>query len=200
MVNRLNYYRMLKQIHLISSVILLMFIFVFLITGIVIVNRNLFEVPEIEATQSKVLVDRKMTGSPEKYAEHLKDKFGFKGRQTQTHEKNGNYNFQFNFQGENHQITLTPAQDTLYIKSNSQKMTLLSVSTKLHHMRGFTGGWEYTLWAIFYDLAALSLIVFAITGILMWLKLRMRYTKGLWYLAAGFVLPLAIVFLFWFWR
>jgi len=200
MANRLKYYLVLKQIHLISSIILLVFIFIFLITGIVIVNRNLFEIPGTEENQSKILVEKQMTGSPEEYSNYLKEKFGFKGRQFQTHEKNGNWTFQFNFQGSNKRITLTPAQDTFYIRTSTQKMTLLTVSSKLHHMRGFSGGWEYTLWGIFYDLTTISLIIFAITGVLMWFRLRTRYTSGWWFLASGMIIPLIMVCLFLFWR
>ena len=200
MANRLIYFKIVKQIHLISSVILLTFVFVFLVTGIILVNRNLFEVSEGEVTQSKVLVEKRMIDSPEEYADYLKEKFGFKGRQIQRKQDNGNYIFQYNFRGVNNEVTITPAQDTLFIRSNKQQITLLSFSTKLHHMRGFSGGLEYTLWAIFYDLTAISLIVFAITGILMWLKIKMRYPSGWWYLAAGVIIPLIFVFLFLFWR
>ncbi len=200
MVNRLKYFRFLKQIHLVSSVILLVFIFLYLITGMVIVNRNLFEAPESVEHRRKVLVEKPMTGSPEEYSHYLKEKYGFRGREFQREEKNGNWTFQYNFRGENHQLTLTPAQDTLYIQSNIQKTNLLSFAAKLHHMRGFSGGWEYTLWAIFYDLTAVSFVVFAITGILMWIVLKTRYTAGWWYLLAGMLIPLVIIFLFLFWR
>lgn len=200
MDGRLKYYLVLKQIHLISSIILAAFIFVFLITGIVVVNRNLFKIPPSVENNSKAPVDKRMNENPGEYADYLKERFGFKGRVFQQKEKNGNWIFQFNFQGENHKVTLTPAQDTLRIKSNTQKMSLLTVSEKLHHMRGFSGGWEYTAWAIFYDLTAVSLIIFSLTGILMWLKTKSRYPKGWWYLAAGVIIPLVIIYLFLLWR
>ena len=200
MANRLIYFKIIKQVHLVSSVILLTFVFVFLVTGIVLVNRSLFNVSEEETTQSRVLVEEKLTGNPNDYADYLKDRFGFKGRQILREQENGNYVFQYNFRGVNNQITLTPAQDTLYIRSNKQQMTLLSFATKLHHMRGFSGGLEYTLWAVFYDLTAVSLIVFVLTGVLMWLKIRLRYPSGWWYLAAGMIIPLIFVFLFLFWK
>lgn len=198
MANRLNYYFVIKQIHLISSMILFAFVFVFLITGIVIANRDLFEIPANNQTNSKVLVDKPMTGSPQKYSDYLKEKFGYKGRHTQRQDNKGNWIFEYAFQGTNHQVTLTPAQDTLFIRTNTQKMTFFTLSTRVHHMRGFKGGLEYTLWAIFFDLTALAFVVFAITGLLMWLKLRARYASGWWYLLAGLIIPLTIVLLFWF--
>jgi len=196
MANRLNYYFVIKQIHLISSIILLACVFVFLLTGIVIANRNLFELPERNQEVSEVPVKKKMTGDPKEYSNYLKEEFGFKGREFQRQEKNGNWTFQFNFQGTNRQVILTPEQDTLTIKTNIEEMNLLSFSTKLHHMRGFNGGLEYTLWAIFYDLTTVAFVVFALTGILMWLKLRSRYTLGWWFLAAGIVIPVVIIMLF----
>lgn len=200
MAGRLKYYFVIKQIHLISSVIILAFVFVFLLTGIVVVNRNLFEVPDTKTETWKVVVDKPMNENPEEYSDYLKEELGFKGRQFQRREQNGNWIFEYNYQGENHQVTLTPAQDTLHIRTRSQDMNLLSFSTKLHHMRRFSGGLEYTLWAIFYDLTAVAFIVFAITGVLMWLKLRMRYSLGWWFLIAGTIIPLTIIFLFLFWK
>lgn len=200
MAGRLKYYVVLRQIHLISSIIILTCVFVFLITGIVIANRNLFEVPESETSTLKVLVEKPMNGNPGDYSDYLKEKLNFKGRQIQRQENNGNWIFEYNFQGKNHRVTLTPAQDTLYIRSSIQKMNLVTFSTKLHHMRGFSGGWEYTLWAVLYDLTAVAFIVFAVTGILMWFKIRMRYQAGWWFLLAGTIIPVAIILLFLFWR
>lgn len=200
MGRRIKYYWLLKQIHLISSIILFSFVFIFLITGIVVVNRNLFEDPQTEMVYKKVPVDKSIIESPEEFADYLKRNFGFKGRETINQQKNGNWVYNFNFQGKNHQVTLPPAQDTLHIRSNIQEMTLLSVSTKLHHMRGFKGGWEYTLWAVFYELTAISLIVFAVTGILMWFKTKLRYQSGWWFLIAGMAIPVMFVFLFLYWR
>ncbi len=141
-----------------------------------------------------------MKGNPEEYSDYLKERFGYKGRQLQRQEKNGNWIFQYNFRGENHKVTLTPAQDTLYIRSNLQEMNLVNFAVKLHHMRGFTGGWEYTLWAVFYDLTAVSLVIFAVTGILMWFRLKIRYTSGWWFLISGMAIPVIIIFLFLYWR
>lgn len=200
MARRIRYYHVLKQIHLISSIVLLTVVFIFLITGIVVVNRPLFENPETIQTQQKVPVEKPMTGSPEKYSNFLKETQGFQGREFQRQEKNGNWIFTYNFQGKNQQVTLTPEQDTLYIQTSIQEMNLLSFSTKLHHMRGFKGGWEYTVWAVFYDLTAVSFVIFAVTGFLMWLKVRKRYTKGWWFLTSGFIIPLIIIALFYIWR
>lgn len=200
MAGRIRYYHVLKQTHLISSIVLLTVVFIFLITGIVIVNRPLFNNPETVQTQQKIPVDKPMTESPEEYSGYLKEKLELQGREFQRQEKNGNWIFSYNFQGKNQQVTLTPQQDTLHIQTNHQRMNLLSFSTKLHHMRGFSGGWEYMLWAIFYDLTAVSFIVFAVTGILMWLKLKMRYSKGWWFLLSGLVIPLLIIGLFYLWR
>lgn len=201
MAHRINYFLILKQIHLISSFVLLGFIVVFLLTGIVIVNRKLFDIPETSEKEKKIAVDRKMTGTPSEYSDYLKKSLNLKGRQLwQKQENNGNWTFRYNFQGKNHAIVLTPKQDSLLIRTNEQKMNLLTVSTKIHHLRGFKGGWEYTLWAIFYDITAVSFVIFALTGLLMWIRLKMRYPNGFWYLLAGLVMPVIFVLIFLFWK
>ena len=76
MARRLNYFMVLKQIHLVASIVLLTFVFIFLFTGIVIVNRNLFTIPETKETIQKVPVDKPMNGEPGQYADYLKKRFG----------------------------------------------------------------------------------------------------------------------------
>jgi hypothetical protein len=54
-----------------------------------------------------------------------------------------------------------------------------------HRLHGYGGGWFYSLWALIYDLASLAMIVFAVTGVLLWYRLSKRRLAGWLVLAAG---------------
>ena len=40
-----------------------------------------------------------------------------------------------------------------------------------HRLRGYGGPWQFSVYAMFLDLTGLSLILFAVTGVILWLKI-----------------------------
>ena len=71
---------------------------------------------------------------------------------------------------------------------------------RIHVLRGFKGGWAYTAWAVMYDASCFAMIVFAITGIIMWFRRRKQYSHGWYYLLAGIFIPLFIIYAFVLWK
>ena len=196
----MSFHNLIQKIHLIASMIMLSFMLVFAISGIFMINHDLFTIPEIEVSHSTIPVDKPMKGNPKDYARYLKRTLDLKGRTEYQKNNQDNWIFHFNIPGEGYQITLTPAQDTLYIRRSSQHMTLYTVVQRIHILRGFKGGWEYTAWAVMYDVSCFALIIFAITGIIMWLKRRRQYRHGWWYLLAGILIPLFFIYAFVLWK
>ncbi|MFH0757215.1 MAG: PepSY-associated TM helix domain-containing protein [Bacteroidota bacterium] len=104
------------------------------------------------------------------------------------------------FLGDNYQVRLTTAQDSLFIQRSGQDRTFFTVAHEIHVLRGFKSGRAYTAWAVMYDVSCLAMVIFALTGLLMWVRIRKNCPYGLWYLVAGLVIPLSIIFLFMFWK
>jgi len=180
--------------------IILSFLLMYVITGLFLINRSLFEIPPVEVSKYKVPLDKPMDGSPEQYAQYLKNKLDLKGRTSYKKEQNEKWRFYFDFPGNNHQVTITAAQDTLHIKRSQQEMTLFLVLQRIHVLRGFKGGWAYTAWAVMYDISCFAMLIFAVTGIVMWFRVRKRFRYGWWYLASGILIPFGIVYLYIFWK
>ena len=55
----------------------------------------------------------------------------------------------------------------------------------MHRFHGYGDGPMYNAWAALYDLASLSLIVFAVTGVVLWWKLTKNRLLGWICLLAG---------------
>jgi len=199
MAGWIKLYKIIRMIHLISSMILLVFLIMYTVTGIVIAHHGLPRGGQ-ELIKSEIPVERTMESSPSEYARYLKKHHAYKGRYAYQQNDNGNWEFHFYFPGERVKVTLTPSQDTLYIETTQVERTLMTVAHNLHGMRGFKGGWVYTVWAIYYDLSAVAFILFGLSGLYMWFKNRKRYPNGWWYLSAGVLIPLAIVLAFLFSR
>jgi len=200
MAGGMSIQKLIRNIHLIASIFMFSFMLVYAFTGIIIINHDLFTIPEVEVNHSKIPVEKRMDGDPKVYAKYLKQKLDLKGRTEYQKNNQDNWIFHFNIPGEGYQVTLTPAQDTLYIQRSSQEMTLYTVVHRIHILRGFKGGWAYTAWAVMYDTSCFAMILFAITGIIMWFKRRKQYRHGWWYLLAGILIPVFFIYAFVLWK
>ena len=197
MAGRVTFNKVIRKIHLVASIVLLTFMLFYSITGIIISNRKLIQIPEVKVTHSSIPVEVSIREEdPKAYAKYLEELLDARGRIEYNKNWKEEWIFYFNFPGEDYQVILPPARDTLHIRQSMQRRTLFTVSQRLHSMRGFTGGWQYTAWAIFYDVTASSMAIFAITGLIIWFRMRKKYRNGWWYLSAGIIIPLIIVFAF----
>ncbi len=196
----MSIHKVIQKIHLIASMIMFSFLLVYLISGIILMNHDLFTIPEVEVNHSKILVEKPMNGDPKDYTRYLKKALDLKGRTEYRQDNKDNWIFHYNMPGEGYQVTLTPAQDTLYIRRSSQHMTVFSVAQRIHMLRGFKGGWEYTAWAVMYYVSCFAMILFAITGIIMWFKRRKQFRQGWWYLLAGILIPVFFIYAFVLWK
>jgi hypothetical protein len=200
MAGRIKDCKLVRKIHLVSSMIMFSFLLIYLITGMIKMNHRLFKVPPVEESSYALPVEKPMEGTPGEYSDYLSEKYDLKGRREFNRDNRENWIFHFNFPGNNVQIRLTPVQDTLYFHQWKQETTFFTVASRMHIIRGFKGGWEYTAWAVMYDLSCVAMLVFAVTGIMMWFRARKRFKYGWWFLAAGMLIPLGFIFLFVFWK
>jgi hypothetical protein len=196
----MSFQKGIRKIHLIASMIMLSFMLVYLITGVFMINHDLFSLPEIRVSHSRIPVEKPMQGEAKEYATYLKETFDLKGRTEYRKDNRDNWIFHFNTPGEAYQIKLPPSQDTLYLQKSTQDKTFYMVAHRIHILRGFKGGWEYTAWAVMYDTSCFAMILFAITGIILWYRRRKQYRHGWWYLLAGLLVPFLFICAFVFWK
>jgi len=180
--------------------VLLLFLLMYVFSGVILINRVLFHVPEQVEDAKMVPVTEPMEGAPEVYAKKLARELDIKGRIIYRKDGNENWIFNYNFPGTRVTATLRQAQDSLQIRTMRQKQTFFTTVQQMHVLRGFRGGWPYTVWAIFYDTSCLALIVFAITGILLWFRSRQKYPYGWIFLFLGISIPLVFSYLYLLWR
>ena len=66
---------------------------VYTFTGIIMINHDLFTIPEVEVSHSTIPVEKPMIGEPKDYAKYLKKTLDLKGRIYYRQEKNENWQF-----------------------------------------------------------------------------------------------------------
>ena len=177
-----------------------MFLLMYVFSGILMINHDLFTIPKMVESHEKIPVKIKSVDSMAEYAKLLEDELGLKGRKGFREDRNQNWIFNFNFPGKWVTITLPAARDTLMVKTLTQERTFYSTLRQMHTLRRYKGGWPYTLWATFYDITSIALSIFALTGILLWFNSKRLYPYSWIFLVTGLLIPLVFAMLYLYWR
>ena len=74
----------------------------------------------------------------------------------------------FRHPGTESQVLMTPDSDQ--VKVTIRRKNFVATLHQFHRLHGYHGGWNYTLWAIVYDLSSISMILFSLTGFYLWYK------------------------------
>lgn len=195
MAGRISYLKLLRKIHFISSVFILSFALLFLFTGFVMTQGKLFPqgdpVIHREIRSFSVLTD---TASHVALLQEIKTTYGLEGRVGKFERNHKNeITCLYARPGLQSRIRITNNCDSIYIDRTSQQ-TFGRVTARLHHIHGFHGGWIYVIWGVMFDLTAASFLLFSITGILIWIKLRKALRFG-WFIILPIVLLTLIIIL-----
>jgi hypothetical protein len=98
---------------------------------------------------------------------------------------NGSWVFYIERPGLGYKVDLSA--DLTTAKFAAAKYNWTATMSGFHRLNGYHGGLLYKVWAVIYDLASLSMIVFGISGVYMWYARTKRRALGWAILAAGFI-------------
>jgi hypothetical protein len=80
-------------------------------------------------------------------------------------------------------------KDSLFVTTRTRQ-DFSNIANRMHHITGFHGGVLYIVWGIFVDLTILGFFAFAVTGLLIWIKMRKLFKWG-WYI----IIPVSVFFI-----
>ena len=177
-------YRLIRRIHLFTSLLLLVFVLMYFVSGYVMIHANWFG-----ESQPKLSVRTEILKVPANPADPtLPQKlqaFGLRGQSSPPeHRGDGSTRFNFVRPGTTFQTVL--AADGKELTITRKDFGFSGLAQGMHRLRGYHGGWLYCLWSSMYDLASLALIGFGITGIVLWYQSTMHHLAGWVCLAASF--------------
>ena len=111
------------------------------------------------------------------YSKKLQGQFNLSGKRLPARRLNdGRWRFEYFRPGTLHRAVVTANRDSVRI--TTERMSWQRTLIGLHRLHGYGGGWFYALWAVWYDLASLSMILFAVTGIYLWYKRTKKRRLG----------------------
>jgi hypothetical protein len=180
---------LIRRIHLGSAFVLLGFVLMYFITGYVLTHGAWFgETPEQVVRRTEPFPGE-LSAAPEAagFALQLRERLGLRGKPSKVeHRSDGTWRVSFAHPGHVTEVTIPADRSTLSLVEKHQGWQRILVG--LHRLHGYGGGGLYTLWALLVDVTAVSMIVFAVSGLVLWHRMTRDRRLGWGILSAGFVL------------
>ncbi len=143
------------------------------------------EVVQIEVSGDQV--------SEENWANFLSEN-GISGKLTNERESpEGDIIREYARASKEHQVTLSVQNNQVEIIT--YKTNIAGFMAEIHRIRGYSGPWQYQVYAVLLDIVGISLIVFAITGAILWLKL-LKNDVFAWAIFAAGLIYVGVVMLY----
>lgn len=195
MANRLNTNKILRKLHFYASLPIFAFAILYIVTGYIVSRHDWFpQGVESKVTQVQPLNYLPDTTRLENFGLEIKEQFNISGRMDYRRNSKNEILFSFYRPGVNNFVVVHTALDSVTI-SRTEMKTVREVSKRMHRLHGFKGGTIYVIWAILLDLVALSMIVFSITGFLIWYRSRHMIKYG-WFVIVPVVLLGIVMFVY----
>ncbi len=184
-------YSTIKKIHLYACLSTVAFLLMFIVTSYLMIHHQWFDHEEHRETSD---VDLGFRVDTEEDWQKLVDRFDVKGRLYRSStNKDGHQVRIYETANNSNRITLSADRTKAQMVLTSERGANILVG--IHRHRGYGGALQYNLYALFLDLLGVSLIVFAITGVIMWFKL-LKNNRIAWIIfIAGFLYFSLVIFL-----
>jgi len=160
-------YKLLRRIHLFTGLILLVFVLMYFLSGYVIIHAQWFGGRDPKTSSRTEQVNLSAGLSDAALVRYFQAKLRLQGQASSPeHRKDGSIRVNFVRPGKTVQIVLNSQKNQVTVKQN--EFGFAGIANGMHRLRGYHGGWLYCTWALMYDLASVALMVFSITGVVLW--------------------------------
>ena len=185
-------YDLIRRIHLYAAFIVLSFLVMYFVTGYPMIHQNFMQREDPQKESRSYALDYQGDFDPAAYSLQLQGQFDLRGhRGKPRRHNNGNWEFKYNRPGNWHKAVVYAEGDSVLITSHNGNLRDIFIG--FHRLHKYGGGALYDMWMVFYDLASLSLVVFAVTGVYMWYKLTRKRLLGWLILGASCIYAGAMV-------
>lgn len=188
-------YKHIKKIHLYASLSTVALLTMFIITSYMMMNHRLVD-DELIKEEKLVRLD-KLPGSDREWNEFA-EKHEIEGRKTREFkDKDEKLIVEYAHAGGFARIDVPKNGQEAKISYSNKKTGNAIIG--IHRQRGYGGNWIYNLYALLLDIIGISLIIFVITGIIMWFKLLQSNLIAWIIFISGFIYVGITVLLLMYW-
>ena len=164
-------YHLIRKIHLYCGLIILIFLMMYFVSGYMMVHRPWFVTPPPPVTTYTAPLLSSREQPPEKLAAEIKAQLKLAGRiqfpgGQPTNQPPDMTRFWITRPGAMVRVDVPAREQQVYVIT--QRVNWVGTLIILHKVRGYDGEVLFDLVACFGDLAGLSMILFAISGVYLW--------------------------------
>jgi len=194
MAGRIRLHTLLRDIHLYCAFITVVFLLMYFVTGFLMVRQDWFE-SEPEVIRETIDITIPAGVDQKKISGYLRKTLDLRGRSKYWKNKDGIQFFEYNTLSHRTQIRIK--QNLEEISLEKRILTPYQTITAFHRLHNYGGGVLYNLYILMMDLTSISLIIFAVTGVYLWLKALPSWKWGLVMLSLGmgYTLWVALTFI-----
>ncbi len=175
-------YQTIRKIHLYACLTTVVFFLMYLISGFMMMHHDTFHIDETPDVNKVVPI--KTTDLEENtWAQFLKMN-GIKGRNTADRtQADGTIIKEYWTPGEEFKLKINPDRSQVWIESTVKNLN--GIINDLHRVRSYKGPLLWHLYAFMIDLTAIAMILFVLSGIILWLKVLKNKQIGWTVLGLG---------------
>ena len=166
-------YNTVRKVHLYACLSTTALLLMFLVTSFIMVHHDIFD--HESKTESKTIsykVDLTSLDAKKKWLKEL----GIPGRLVKSSTNPvGNEVLEYDYAAGNSRITFLPKEGLLEVMTTTKSKADAIVG--VHRQRGYGGSLKYKIHAFLLDVMAISLLLFVLTGLYMWMR---WYKKDKW--------------------
>ena len=157
----------IRKLHLYASFVIVSFLFMYFLSGAIIISGKIFPRRNVKTISEKVALKNNQTEA--EAISEISTLYDIHGTETRSTGITGGINYNYYRPGYRAGIIFVEGADS--IKVNVAEGTFWSAMNDFHRLRGYAG-WAHKVWAVFYDLSCIALLVFAFTGVYLWWTLE----------------------------
>ncbi len=185
----------MRKIHFVASILIFAFALLFVFTGLIMSKGNLFTHGKAQITRNILPLNYTPdTTRMDQFGEEIKERLEISGRMNYTRNRKNELVFTWYRPMVSNVVTVSPALDSMSVERR-EMYTFLEANTRIHRVHGYEGGTLYVIWAVLVDLTAVAMIVFVITGFLIWFRRRKKWFYG-WFIMVPTFILLLIMYIF----
>jgi len=183
-------YDIIRKIHLYASLSIVVFLLMYILTSYMMIYHGWFTRENDQEVISEIKVEPAEIG--ENAWEKFRKNHSIEGRFVREHFTDSGELIK-EYAGPGNIFRITIAKDLKKVEIRQTKKNLADRIIGFHRFRGYGGAIQYNLYALMLDVVGVSLIIFAVTGVLLWLKL-LKHNKIAWaILILGFIYVSSVI-------
>jgi hypothetical protein len=177
-------YHVVRRIHLYCGLIILAYLMMYFVSGYMMVHRPWFLSPSPPATTQTTAITPAGGSSTEQLAAQVQQQLGLPGRiQFPAKQPAGLTRFWVNHPGTMARVDIPAGQNVANV--TTQRVGFVGTLIMLHKVSGYDRNLLFDAYALFCDLAGLSMLLFAASGVYLWWKRVKHRTWGILCLSAS---------------